>query len=258
VVYNGTASFAGYTFIFAGLDGTLSGWASGAATTLAVDRHASGASYTGLALAAVASGPLAGTYLYAANFTGGTVDVFDAAFAPASLGAGAFVDPGLPSGYAPFGIQALGGKIYVAYARPVAGTAHGTVGAGLGLVDVFTPDGTMSSRLVSPGGLLDAPWGLAMAPAGFGPLGGSLLVGNFGDGRISAYDPVTGAARGQVSGAAGQPLAFPGLWGIVFGNGAGAGSAAQLYFAAGGAAEDQGAFGTVAVGQPASVGGGGY
>lgn len=258
VVYNGTAGFSGYRFIFAGLDGTLSGWTSGAVTVIAVDRHAAGASYTGLALATVAGGALAGDYLYAANFTGGTVDVFDAAFAPASLGAGAFTDPGLPSGYAPFGIQALGGKVYVAYAIPVAGSAHATAGAGLGLVDVFNPDGTMIGRLVSPGGTLDAPWGLAMAPAGFGPLGGSLLVGNFGDGRISAFNPATGASRGQLSGASGVPLAFPGLWGIVFGNGAGAGSAGQLYYAAGGAAENQGVFGTVAVGQPVSVGGGGY
>jgi uncharacterized protein (TIGR03118 family) len=251
IVFNGTADFSGDTFIFATLDGTLAGWSAGATAATRVDRFASGAAYTGLAMASVG----AANHLYAANFAGGTIDVFNGAYAPVDLGVGTLVDPALPAGYYPYGIENLGGRLVVTYASRVPPALHASTGPGTGYVDVFNPDGTLVQRLVSQG-LLDAPWGLAMAPASFGPFGGALLVGNFGDGRITAYRADTGAALGQLSGAGGQPLAISGLWGLAFGNGLGAGSAAQLYYAAGTQAETHGVFGTVSVGQPVAGGGG--
>jgi uncharacterized protein (TIGR03118 family) len=151
----------------------------------------------------------------------------------------------------------VGGKLYVTYAERIPPSGHSTSGAGLGYVDVFNPDGTMVGRFASAG-TLNAPWGVAQAPAGFGPFGGALLVGNFGDGHITAYNPVSGAMLGQLPDANGIPVAISGLWGLAFGNGLKAGSASQLYFAAGTQAETQGVFGTISVGQPAVSGGTGY
>jgi uncharacterized protein (TIGR03118 family) len=253
MVFNAGAGFSGDSFIFATVDGTLSGWAAGPAASLRVDHSAGNASYTGLAMASVG----AVSYLYAANFTTGTIDVFDSSYAPVNLGAGTFADPALPAGFFPFGIQNLGGKLYVTYANRIPPSAHANPGAGLGYVDVFNPDGTLAGRLAS-GGMLNAPWGLALAPGSFGPFKGALLVGNFGDGHITAYDPASGALLGQLSDGNGQPLAISGLWGLVFGNGLSAGVTTQLYFAAGTQAEAHGVFGTISVGQPAvPVGNGG-
>lgn len=229
-------------FLFATEGGTIAGWNGGLGTTaaVAVDNSGSGASYKGLALANNGSG----SFLYAADFAGGRIDVFNAAFAQVAA-PGGFTDPNLPSGYAPFNVQNLGGTLYVAYAqRSVADPDEEQAGAGLGIVDAYDADGTLLRR-VATGGVLDAPWGLALAPAHFGEFSNALLVGNFGDGRISAYDALTGALLGQLTDAAGQPIAIEGLWGIGFGNGAAAGPAGALYFAAGINDEANGLFGVL-------------
>jgi len=263
LVFSGTPDFAGDQFIFATLDGTISGWAGGSTATLRWDNSASGASYTGLAIGNNGSGLAASSnspinYLYAANFAAGTVDVLDGTYTPVNLGAGAFIDPTLPAGYSPFGIQSLGSTVYVAYAQRTAPSKVGIAGAGLGYVSAFTTNGSFSTRVASQG-FLDAPWGLAMTPPGFAGSAQVLLVGNFGDGHIGAYDPSTGQLLGQLKDASGT-IAIDGLWGLVFGNGANAGNADTLYFTAGPQGGIHGLFGAFAPGGPApgSAGDGGY
>jgi uncharacterized protein (TIGR03118 family) len=251
VVFNGTGDFDGDSFIFASLDGTISGWAVGASATLRADSSASGAVYTGLAIGTVGSGD----YLYAANFAAGTVDVLDANYAPANLGSNAFMDPTLPAGYSPFGLQSLGGLLYVAYAQHVSPSKLGTAGNGFGYIDAFNMDGSFAKRLVSRG-WLNAPWGMALSTPGSAGFGNALLVGNFGDGHISSYDPGTGASFGQLADANGAPIAIDGLWGLAFGNGANAGSAALLYFTAGPQGGTHGLFGAFSVTQPVVPDGG--
>jgi hypothetical protein len=165
------------------------------------------------------------------------VDVFDSTFKSAKL-AGSFSDPNLPSGYAPFGIHTIGNNVYVTYAQPNAQGGE-NVGAGLGVVDQFDQNGNLLVEAIV-GGNLNAPWGMALAPAGFGAFGGDLLVGNFGDGVINAYDPASFALKGQITDATGATIANSGLWEIVFGAGtttkgtpATAGDPNTLYFAAG-------------------------
>lgn len=238
-------------FLFATEDGTIAGWNPGTGTVapLKVDNSASGAVYKGLALGSTGSGNL----LYAANFTGGKIDVFDAAFTPTTPGGG-FLDPNLPAGYVPFNIQNLGGQLYVTYALRQPGADDETAGPGLGIVDVFDTDGSLIRRLAT-GGTLNAPWGLALAPAGFGEFAGALLVGNFGDGLINAFDAATGAFLGQIADATGTPIAIDGLWGLAFGNGGNAGSPNELFFTAGLDDEANGLFGklsAVSVPEPAS------
>ncbi|MGH8260998.1 MAG: TIGR03118 family protein, partial [Steroidobacteraceae bacterium] len=170
--------------------------------------------------------------------------------------AGGFADPSLPKGYAPFGIQAITVQsqtlIYVTYAEQTApDNRDETSGAGLGLVNVFDTAGTLKSHLVPVGGKLDAPWGIALAPANFGTLSNALLIGNFGDGVINGYDPSSGAYIGTVSDANAQPIANPGLWGIAFGNGAHNQPATTLYFAAGVASEADGVYGRIDLGATA-------
>src|SRR5262249_46443695 len=157
------------------------------------------------------------------DFHNGKIDVIDGQFQKTAL-AGSFTDPNLPNGFAPFNIQNLGGKLYVTYARPNAARDGGSVaGAGQGFVDVFDTSGHLLQRVAS-GGLLNAPWGVALAPTGFGSFGGDLLVGNFGDGHIDAYDPTHNFAfAGRLLGADGAPVTIPGLWGLQFGNGASSG-----------------------------------
>lgn len=250
MVFNASAGFQGDLFIMASLDGCISGWSAGTTVTRRVDNSASGAIYTGLAQGISASA----TYLYAANLAGGTIDVFDAAYAPVALPAGALVDPSLPAGYSPYNVQVLAGKLFVTYAQYTAGNPRETTGAGLGIVSVFNLDGTFVQRLAT-GGSLNAPWGLALAPAGFGPFGGALLVGNFGDGRITAYDAATGALMGQLMGPAGTPLSISGLWGLAFGNDASAGKSNQLYLAAGPQGQTHGLFATISYGATGTGGG---
>jgi uncharacterized protein (TIGR03118 family) len=209
-------------FIFDTLDGTISGWSPGVSPTNAirvVDNSASGASYTGLALANNGSG----NFLYAANNSAGTIDVFNNTFKQVTL-AGSFKDPNLPSGFAPYGIQLLHGKLYVSYA-PQNFSPNG-------LVDVFDVNGHFLRRLVT-GGKLDLPWGMAIAPHDFGQFSNALLVGNVGDGHINAYDPNSGAFRGQLEDTNGQPFTEPGLWSLKFGNDGLAGSSDSLFFTAG-------------------------
>ena len=234
-VYNGTQGFAVATgepaaFIFATLDGTISGWNSTVNKTEAVvtvDMSSSGAIFTGLAIATSGSN----TYLYAANFAAGTIDVFDSNYKPVTL-PNAFVDSKLPAGYAPFNIQALGSSLYVAYAQQNTGKDFSVAGAGLGYVDVYDTSGNLLQQLIA-GGNLNAPWGLAIAPAGFGDFANDLLVGNFGDGAINAYNPTTGAWLATLNDVYGTPIVVPGLWALQAGNGGSGGDINAVYFTAG-------------------------
>jgi len=235
MVTHGMAS-APSQFIFDGEGGTLTAWSSQLDMQnafIVYDDGAGGAVYKGLAIATDASGV---TLLYATDFHNGKIDVFDKSFHKVAT-TGGFADATLPAGYAPFGIQALTVQgrtlLYVTYAQQDA-ARHGNInGAGLGLIEVFDTQGTLESHLVGAGGKLDAPWGIALAPAGFGALSNELLIGNFGDGLINAFDPVTGAFGGTVSDANGEPIANPGLWGIAFGNGAFSQPTTTLYIAVG-------------------------
>jgi hypothetical protein len=194
--------------------------------------------YKGLALDTDSDGR---TLLYAANFRAGTVDVFDQTF-QAVHAAGSFTDPNLPAGFAPFNIQNLNGLLYVTYALPDENGQDDVVAPGNGFVDVFNADGVLQQRLVSQGPL-NSPWGLALAPAGFGEFSGALLVGNVGDGHIDAFAPGTGRFLGQLTDPSGRPITIDHLWGLEFGNGAGAGSPRTLFFTAGIDNERHGLFG---------------
>lgn len=244
-VFNGAGAFqlangSNATFLFAGATGTISGWNGAAgATAITMVNGFPGSAYTGIAIA----GTGASARLYAANFGAGRVDVFDGAF---NAIPGGFNDPNIPAGYAPFNVHTVGGSIVVTYALKDPITGRSLPGAGAGYVDRFDANGAFVQRLVS-GGALNAPWGVALAPAGFGTLGGSLLVGNFGDGTINAFDPVTGLARGTITGANGAALVNSGLWEITFGNGGAGGDANALYFTAGINDERNGLFGSIAV-----------
>jgi uncharacterized protein (TIGR03118 family) len=249
IVFNGTTSFAitenaktgPAPFIFATLQGQISAWAPAVDGTHAftiVDESTSGDVYTGLAISTGAT-----NRLYAADFAHGDVSVFDGSFTEVTT-AGGFVDPTLPAGYAPFGIQQIGGKIYVAYAQPDPVT-HEKTGAGLGLVDVFDLQGNLLTHLVPTGGALNAPWGLAMAPANFGKFSNMLLVGNFGDGKINAYDPATGAMAGTVSNNDGSAIVVPGLWALQFGNDLNNQPSNTLFYTAGPGNEQHGLYGRI-------------
>lgn len=230
-------------FIFAGLDGVISGWNSG---DFAERKFAEpGVSvYTGLAIANDGTG----NFLYAADFKAGTIDVFNTNYEQVSK---PFVDPALPEGYSPFNIQNLEGKLYVMYAK-VGPDGRDEAGPGNGYVNIFNPDGTLVGRFASRGGL-NAPWGISKAPATFygednltdRPVGGTILVGNFGDGRIHAYD-LEGNELGQLR-AHGQPVVIDGLWAITFPPAtATAVDPNRLYFAAGPNHERDGLFGYLA------------
>ena len=251
IVFNGSTSFnvvqggvsGASAFIFAGESGTVSGWSPAVNMNnaiVAVDGAAQGKVYKGLALATQGGAPR----LYAADFHNGTVDVFDANFAPV-VSVGAFRDPNLPAGYAPFGIQAIGSQIFVSFAKQDAAAHDEVDGAGLGAIDIFDTAGNLTARLIPPGGALNAPWGMALAPANFGPLSNALLVGNFGDGKINAYNPMTGASLGTLARSDGSAIVIDGLWGIAFGNGMNAQPTNTLFFAAGPAGESNGVYGRI-------------
>ena len=236
------AAFNGDPFLFVSEDGTVSGWRGALGTTAEVLALGSAANvYKGAAFASVAGH----AYLYAANFGAGTIDILKGdALAPALPGS--FLDPAVPAGYAPFNVQNLGDTLYVTYALQQAGSSDEKAGPGLGLVDSYGVDGNFLGRVVSNGGALNAPWGLAIAPASFGAMAGDLLVGNFGDGTINAFDAAgSHASRGQVLGADGLPLVIDGLWAIAPGNGGSAGSTDSLYFTAGPNDEGHGVFGVL-------------
>jgi len=231
-------------FIFGNLDGSIAAWnASTPQAVIVVNNAAAKAAYTGIALDKNATG----TYLLAANFAAGTVDVFDSKFAPAHL-AGGFADSTIPKGFSPFGIHTIGGNVYVTYAQPDPTSGREIIGAGLGYVNVFDGNGNLIKRAISQGNL-NAPWGMALAPAGFGSYAGDLLVGNFGDGVINVYDPVSFALKGRVQDGSGAPIANIGLWEILFGAN-GVGDPNTLYFTAGINGEKDGLFGSIALVSP--------
>lgn len=251
IVFNGSDDFVvsqggssgPSRFIWAGQAGTLAAWSPTVNPTNAVTVY-DGADqekiYTGLAIARQDSG----NRLYAADFHNRRIDVFDSNFKLVTM-PGGFVDPNLPAGYSPFGIQAIGDLIYVAYAKQDVNGEDEAAGPGLGLLDVFDAAGKLMSRLVDPGGPLNAPWGIALAPAGFGPFSGALLVGNFGDGLIFAFEPHSGAMRGQLRMDGGDPIRIDGLWGIAFGNGLNNQPTDTLFFAAGPGDEQHGLYGRI-------------
>jgi uncharacterized protein (TIGR03118 family) len=226
-------------FLFATEEGTLVGWNSGTTGVLVVN-HAGTAVYKGLALAQ-RHGAQA---LYAANFQTGNVDVFDAAFQPVTLAADAFHDPHVPSNYAPFNVQAIGWSLYVTYAQKESGSIDEVHGPGKGFVSVFSADGVLQHRL-QWGAWMNAPWGVALAPADFGRASQQILVGQFGSGRIAAFDASNGEFRGYLRGNTGRPIMIDGVWALAFGNGASAGPANTLYFTAGIDDEAHGLFGTL-------------
>ena len=246
-VFTGGA-FKSDLFVFATQSGTISGWRGALGTTAeTLYTGESGSSYFGIAYAKLASGGR----LYAANFGSGKVDVLDAMGAP--ILPGAFFDSTLPAGYSPFNIQNLGGAIYVAYA--LKGSDGDEVhAAGAGFVDKFDLDGNLLGR-VGSNGTLNAPWGLAIAPSGFGSLGGALLVGNFGNGTIQAYDPTSDKFIGTLRNSFGGTLSIDGLWALTFGNGGSGGKADTLYFTAGIDGETHGLMGGLTpVPEPALTG----
>jgi uncharacterized protein (TIGR03118 family) len=199
-------------FIFATRDGSIAAWntTTNPNAVTVVNNSSKGAGYTGIAVDKNSTA----TYLLAANFNLGTIDVFDGSFNPATL-QGNFTDPQIPSGFSPFSVHVLNGKVYVAYAQ-ISAQKKQVVGAGLGFVDVYDLDGNLIQEAIVQGSL-NAPWGVAIAPSGFGSFGGDLLVGNFGDGVINAFDPNTFALKGSLQNAQGMPIANTGLWEIVFG-----------------------------------------
>lgn len=251
VVFSGVAgAFNGDAFLFASEDGTFSGWRGALGTT--AETLALGSPdnvYKGLALATIG----ANTYSYLANFKAGQIDVMKGTGAAPDL-TGSFTDPTLPAGYAPFNIQNLGGTLYVTYAVQDAAKEDDVSGAGNGIVDRFDLQGNFLGRVVT-GGDLNSPWGLALAPAGFGDLAGALLVGNFGDGLIHAYDPLSGFLRDTLVDQGNSPIVIEGLWALRFGSGLGnGGSATALYFTAGPDDESGGQFGFIAaVPEPATL-----
>ena len=243
---SGAAAFNGDPFLFVNEDGTISGWRGALGTTAEVLQLASDAVYKGSAFALTGGH----SYLYAANFHSGKVDVLKGDAGAPDL-AGSFTDPALPSGYAPFNIQNLGGKLYVAYAKQGAGKDE-EAGAGKGFVSVFDLQGNFLGR-VGSGGTLDAPWGMAIAPSSFGAFAGDLLVGNFGDGRINVFDQSTNSFLGQLLDASASPLAIDGLWALAVGRaGASGGSVDDVYFTAGPGEEAHGLFGVLTVASAAA------
>jgi len=248
VSQNGKSASA--RFLFATQAGKILGWSNtvNANTAItAVDRSVQAAEYDGLTIL--------NDRLYATDFHNARVDVFDASFAPVALTNG-FQDPQVPAGWAPFGIQALNGNIFVTYAQQDGAKLRDVPGGGRGYVDEYSPDGVLLARVAKRGlakAPLNSPWGLAMAPATFGGFAGDLLVANFGNGKISAYRPPAGGGtkwtyKGQLRVASGRIIRIDGLWAIAFGNGSAAGPTSNLYFLAGPSSGAHGEFGFIAVG----------
>jgi len=251
VVNNGVGAPSAARFIFSSEDGTLSAFKGAPIVTVVPNAQAPahGAVYKGLAI----DSATAGTRLYATDFHNGKVDIFDSSFHAVTI-AGAFTDPNIPEGFAPFGIQNIGGTIYVTYALQDEDKHDDVAGPGNGFVDAYDTSGNLIRRVASAGEL-NSPWGLALAPADFGRFSGDLLVGNFGDGRIHAFDPSQLASDGEfeavglMHSAAGKPIKIDGLWSLQFGHGTTASSAngltTTLFFTAGPAEEAHGLFGTL-------------
>jgi uncharacterized protein (TIGR03118 family) len=252
-VFNGTNDFQltpgnPARFIFVTEDGTVSGWNPAVNATVAqimVNTH-SASVFKGVALATAgtASGATA-NYLYVADFRKGHVNVYDANFHRARLRDDAFEDESLPRGFAPFNVQNIGGNLYVAFAQPDSAKHDEVDGPGLGYVDVFSPSGRLLHRLQHVQ-WLNAPWGMAQAPTDFGANSHNILVGQFGNGLILVFDPVTGQFKGPLYDATNTPIAIDGLWGIAFGGGGtGSGPSNTLFFTAGPNGEADGLFGNI-------------
>jgi len=238
MVFNpNSASFGGSRFIFAGEDGHITAWSSANGTTAVTAATSAGSVYKGLAIGNNGTAH----HLYATDFVNGRVDVYDSGFSKVSL-PGNFTDPNLPAGYGPFGIQNLGGHIFVTYAKQ-SGTEDEVDGPHLGFVSEFDANGHFIQRIASQG-TLNAPWGITQAPGNFGPFSNALLIGNFGDGTINAFDPVTHLFEGRLHDVNGI-LQIEGLWGLGFGNGGNAGPTDSLFFAAGIEDEAEGLFGDI-------------
>jgi uncharacterized protein (TIGR03118 family) len=243
----GAGNFNGNNFLFVSEDGTISGWRGALGTTAEVLQLASADnSYKGAAISVIGSN----AYLYAADFAGGQIDVLKGNAGAPDLAA-TFADPNIPSGFAPFNIQNLGGTLYVTYAKRKA-DGDDEAGPGNGFVDAFDLQGNFLARVGSMG-TLNSPWGLAIAPGSFGGFAGDLLVGNFGDGHINVFDTGTDTFIGQLLGAGDIPLEIDGLWGLIPGNGGSGGSPQAIYFSAGPVDEGHGLFGVIAVPEPASM-----
>jgi uncharacterized protein (TIGR03118 family) len=249
-VFNPTTGFVLPTggkalFLFDSEDGIVRAW-NGAQGTTAIpvaNRSNVGAIYKGLAIADTAAGPR----LYAADFHNARIDVFNGTF---GLVPGGFEDSSLPAGYAPFNVQTIGDRVFVAYAKQDEAAEDEVAGQGTGFVDAYNLVGNLLGR-VAQHGQLNAPWGLALAPEGFGRFGGDLLVGNFGDGQINAYEELPNGHfehRGELRGSDGNPLTIDGLWALRFGNGANAGPTGTLFFTAGPDEESHGLFGSITAG----------
>jgi len=251
-VFNGGTGFtlAPHTpalFLFVTEDGTVSGWNPGVNATNAVIKvnTKSASVFKGMALATI-NLPFTGasTFLYAADFRKGHIQVYDSSFHHVPAMESLFDDSQLPPGHAPFNIQNIGGELYVTFAQQ-DGAKHDEVdGPGKGYVDVFSPLGFLLRRM-EHGPWLNGPWGLALASGDFGVYSHDLLVGQFGSGKIAVYDPVTGRFRGVLRDASNNPITIDGLWGLSFGSGSGSGSATALYFSAGSDGESHGLFGTI-------------
>lgn len=262
-VFNNTSGFAvkegtasgPSEFLFATEDGTILGWNPNVDSThaiIAVDRStATQGAFVGAVYKGLASGhDSTADFLFATNFRFGAVEVFDTHFRLVRT----FTDPVLASDcpiagppaqcFAPFGIQDIGGSLYVSFALQNAAHHDDVAGAGNGFVDVFDTNGSLITRFASHG-TLNSPWGLGLAPGNFGKFSNDVLIGNFGDGRISAFDPTTGAFLGQLQDESGRAIAINGLWGIAFGNGGLAGDTNTLFFASGLNDEADGLFGSL-------------
>jgi uncharacterized protein (TIGR03118 family) len=234
-------------FLFDSEAGTITAWnrSLGTAAEVEVDGSAQGAVFKGLAIASTSAGPR----LYATDFHNRRVDVFDGSWAPVHRPF-QFFDPTIPPNYAPFGIQAIGGRVFVTYAKTQPKSNDEQHGPGFGFVDSFDAATGILDGKVAIRGALDAPWGIAPAPAGFGDLGGDILVGNFGDGHVNAYRPILGGLlylpAGPLRDASGKPIWIDGLWALEFGTGsANGGPTGTLFFTAGPDDESNGLFGTI-------------
>jgi uncharacterized protein (TIGR03118 family) len=248
-VISGNGVSAPATNIFATEDGTIAAWnptVDKRHAVIAFDNSGAGAVYKALTLGSNAQGK----FIYATNFFNGTVDVFDSHFQPAQL-AGSFSDPTIPDGFAPFGIRNVNGTLFVTYAKQNDARHDDVAGPGNGFIDEFDTDGNLIGRFASQG-TLNSPHGIALAPADFGEFSNALLVANFGDGRINAFDPATGRFLGQLADAHNRPLTNVGIWGMTFGNGAGGTRTDTLYFAAGINGEQDGLLASIS---PAGNGG---
>jgi uncharacterized protein (TIGR03118 family) len=234
-------------FVFVTENGTIDAW-SGQKTdktaTVVLDNSAAGAVYKGAAIGTFKNKPM----LYAADFGRKKIDVINSSFKSTHV-TGSFSDPNLPGGFAPFNVTNIDNQLFVAFAKKESGGEDEVAGKGLGVVDVFGTDGKLIRRFAS-GGTLNAPWGIAKAPANFGAFSNNILVGNFGDGRVTAFKASNGARRGQLSNASNVPIELEGLWGIAFGNGRAGNLTNGLYFAAGTNDEANGLYGRLIADQP--------